>query len=82
MNRKQIINTLKDHSLDEHTRESLRQLLHYMQAEGVTDASTQGILNGPRTTSARTAQTYPNSAQSTRNKRNKHTSSRRTNNSS
>ena len=35
MNRKQIENKLKDQTLDAHTRESLLQTLHYLQAEGL-----------------------------------------------
>ena len=35
MNRQQIEHILKNPLLDSHTRESLRQLLHYMTAEGV-----------------------------------------------
>jgi len=35
MNRKQhVLQKLKDHTLDRYTRESLQQLLHYLEVEG------------------------------------------------
>lgn len=39
MNRKQIQNKLKDHTLSSHEREVLLQTLHYLTAEGLEHAS-------------------------------------------
>ena len=39
MNKKDIIKRLTDTQLDAHERESLSQLLHYMNAEGVNNTS-------------------------------------------
>ena len=54
MNKKDIIKRLTDTQLDQHQREQLNQLLHYMQVEGV-DTSIQGTHHGPRTKSTRTS---------------------------
>ena len=55
MNKKDIIKRLTDTQLDQHQREQLNQLLHYMQVEDV-DTSIQGTHDGPRTTGTRTSQ--------------------------
>ena len=39
MNRKQIQNKLKDHTLSSHEREVLLQTLHYLTAEGLYSTS-------------------------------------------
>lgn len=39
MNKQDIIKLLKDNSLDSHERETLLQLLHYMQVEGINYTS-------------------------------------------
>jgi hypothetical protein len=39
MNKKDIINKLSNTHLDEYDRESLCQLLHYMNAEGINTTS-------------------------------------------
>jgi len=39
MNRKQIENKLKDHTLSSHEREVLLQTLHYLTAEGLYSTS-------------------------------------------
>ena len=40
MNKQQIIQKLKDTTLDTITREQLQQLLHYLEAEGLTSTTT------------------------------------------
>lgn len=49
MNRKQINQKLKDHSLSSHEREVLLQTLHYLQAEGLD--STSGNSNSSKRSS-------------------------------
>ena len=39
MNKKDIINKLSNTHLDEYDRESLSQLLHYMNVEGINNTS-------------------------------------------
>ena len=50
MNRKQIQNKLKDHTLSSHEREVLLQTLHYLTVEGLysTSSSSQKSLNYTR----------------------------------
>lgn len=40
MNKKAILKRLEDTTIDSHERESLSQLLHYMQVENIQDTTT------------------------------------------
>ena len=70
MNKKDIIKRLTNTQLDIHERESLCQLLHYLNAEGVNNTSSNNNNNTnnshKRTSDKRTSSNY---------KGNKHTSS-------
>ena len=70
MNQKQIKLALKNTQLDAHTRETLLQTLHYMQAEGVdTTTMHKGIThNGSRKTNTRSTQTHKRTKSTTRHK--------------
>ena len=70
MNKQDIIKKLANPRLDDYERESLGQLLHYMNAEGVNNTSSNNNNNTnnshKRTSDKRTSSNY---------KGNKHTSS-------
>ena len=69
MNKQDIIKRLTNTQLDIHERESLSQLLHYLEAEGVNNTSSNNNNNTNshmRTSDKRTSSNY---------KGNKHTSS-------
>ena len=67
MNKQDIIKRLTNTQLDIHERESLSQLLHYLEAEGVNNTSSNNNTNSHmRTSDKRTSSNY---------KGNKHTSS-------
>jgi hypothetical protein len=40
MNKRSILRRLEDTTIDSHERESLSQLLHYLQAEGLNSTTT------------------------------------------
>ena len=40
MNKREILKRLEDATIDSHERESLSQLLHYLQAEGLNSTTT------------------------------------------
>ena len=48
MNRKQIQNKLKDHTLSSHEREVLLQTLHYLIAEGLDSTSSNSNSSSKR----------------------------------
>ena len=64
MNKQDIIKKLANPRLDDYERESLSQLLHYLNAEGVNNTSSNN--SHKRTSDKRTSSNY---------KGNKHTSS-------
>ena len=68
MNKQDITKKLANPRLDDYERESLGQLLHYMNAEGVNNTSNNNNTNNShkRTSDKRTSSNY---------KGNKHTSS-------
>ena len=68
MNKQDITKKLANPRLDDYERESLGQLLHYMNAEGVNNTSSNNNTNNShkRTSDKRTSSNY---------KGNKHTSS-------
>jgi len=68
MNKQDIIKQLTNTQLEAHERESLSQLLHYMNSEGVNNTSSNNNTNNShkRTSDKRTSSNY---------KGNKHTSS-------
>jgi hypothetical protein len=55
MNKQDIIKRLTNIQLDSHERESLLQLLHYLQAEGLNNTSS--INNNSHTSSSKTKNT-------------------------
>jgi hypothetical protein len=65
MNKQDIIKKLANPRLDDYERESLGQLLHYMNAEGVNNTSSNNTNNSHKRTST----------SSSNYKGNKHTSS-------
>jgi len=48
MNKREILKRLEDATIDSHERESLSQLLHYLQAEGLNSTTTTN--NNPNNT--------------------------------
>lgn len=68
MNRKQINQKLKDHSLSSHEREVLLQTLHYLQAEGLD--STSGNSNSKRSKSSNYTSKKRSSSSKNHSKRN------------
>ena len=61
MNKKDIINKLSNTHLDEYDRESLSQLLHYMNSEGVNNTSSNNNNTNnshKRTSDKRTSSNY------------------------
>ena len=60
MNKQDIIKRLGDTQLDIHERESLCQLLHYMNSEGVNNTSSNNNTNNShkRTSDKRTSSNY------------------------
>ena len=67
MNKKDIINKLSNTHLDEYDRESLCQLLHYMNVEGINNTSSNNNTNNSHKRSS--------TSTSSNRKGNKHTSS-------
>ena len=49
MNKREILKRLEDATIDSHERESLSQLLHYLQAEGLNSTTTT-TTNNPNNT--------------------------------
>ena len=66
MNKKDIINKLSNTHLDEYDRESLCQLLHYMNVEGINNTSSNNN---------NTNNSHKRSSTSSNRKGNNHTSS-------
>ena len=59
MNKQDIIKRLTNTQLDIHERESLSQLLHYLEAEGVNNTSSNNNTNShKRTSDKRTSSNY------------------------
>ena len=59
MNKQDIIKKLANPRLDDYERESLGQLLHYMNAEGVNNTSSNNTNNShKRTSDKRTSSNY------------------------
>ena len=73
MNRKQIQNKLKDHTLSSHEREVLLQTLHYLTAEGLY--STSGSNNEGRIKDSSHKRSPKSSNYTRKNKRSNSTSS-------
>jgi hypothetical protein len=66
MNKKQILQQLDNPTLDDHERERLQQLLHYMTVEGVNTTTTRGANNGSRTKSSTSKTTHTRTKKSIR----------------
>jgi hypothetical protein len=66
MNKKQILQQLDNPTLDDHERERLQQLLHYMTVEGVNTTTTRGANNGSRTKSSTPKTTHTRTKKSIR----------------
>ena len=59
MNKQDIIKQLTNTQLEAHERESLSQLLHYMNSEGVNNTSSNNTNNShKRTSDKRTSSNY------------------------
>ena len=74
MNKQDIIKRLTNTQLDTHERESLSQLLHYLNAEGVNNTSSSNNNNTnshKRTSDKRTSSNYKGKKHTSSN--NKHT---------
>jgi len=74
MNKQDIIKRLTNTQLDTHERESLSQLLHYLEAEGVNNTSSNNNNNTNshmRTSDKRTSSNYKGKKHTSSN--NKHT---------
>ena len=54
MNKREILKRLEDATIDSHERESLSQLLHYLQAEGLNSTTTNNNPNNTHLNKRRT----------------------------
>ena len=80
MNKKDIINKLSNTHLDEYDRESLCQLLHYMNVEGInnTSSNNNNTNNSHKRSSSEGKKSVTHSSNYKGNKPHKHTSSTNT----
>lgn len=75
MNRKQIQNKLKDHTLSSHEREVLLQTLHYLTAEGLYSTSSNNSSSEGRIKDSSHKRSPKSSNYTRKNKRSNSTSS-------
>ena len=80
MNKKDIINKLSNTHLDEYDRESLCQLLHYMNVEGInnTSSNNNNTNNSHKRSSSEGKKSFTHSSNYKGNKPYKRTSSNNT----
>ena len=80
MNKKDIINKLSNTHLDEYDRESLCQLLHYMNVEGINNTSSNNNTNNShkRSSSSEGKKSFTHSSNYKGKNPHKHTSSTNT----